>query len=156
MTGKKKPGSAANPIKGAVDSAQQLWSAGLGAITKAQEESNRVIESLVKEGQEIQENAVKFANQKVVEVTGEVTGKVSKIAGAVSGKATQHWDKLEQVFEERVARALGRLGVPTNKDVQLLSERIDQLSAAIAALTGQKAESAAPAKKPARGKKSAD
>ena len=29
MAGKKKP------IKGAVDSAQQLWTAGVGAITKA-------------------------------------------------------------------------------------------------------------------------
>ena len=148
MAGKKKP------IKDAVDSAQQLWSAGVGAINKAQEESNRVLESLVKEGQEIQERTVKFADQKVV----EVTGKVSKLAGTMSSKATQHWDKLEQVFEERVARALSRLGVPTNKDVQQLTERIDQLSATIQELTGQKAEAkSAPAKRTAtRTKKSAE
>lgn len=97
---------------------------------------------------------MKFADQKVV----EVTGKVSKLAGSVSSKATQHWDKLEQVFEERVARALGRLGVPTNKDVQQLSERIDQLSAAIAELTGKKVDTKAPAAKrtTARTKKSAE
>ena len=148
MDGKKKP------IKDAVDSAQQLWSAGVDAINKAQEESNRVLENLVKEGQEIQERTVKFADQKVV----EVTGKVSKLAGSVSSKATQHWDKLEQVFEERVARALSRLGVPTNKDVQQLTERIDQLSSTIQELTGQKAEpKSAPAKRPAaRTKKSAE
>ncbi|HEX4880222.1 MAG TPA: phasin family protein [Limnobacter sp.] len=155
MTGKNKSSRAGgeNPIKGAVDSAQQLLSAGLGAITKAQEESNRVLENLVKEGQEIQERTVKFADQKVV----EVTGKVSKLAGSVSSKATQHWDKLEQVFEERVARALGRLGVPTNKDVQQLAERIEQLSAAVQELTGQKAEGkASTAKKPSRAKKTAE
>jgi len=148
MAGKKKP------IKDAVDSAQQLWSAGVDAISKAQEESNRVLETLVKEGQEIQERTVKFADQKVV----EVTGKVSKLAGTMSSKATQHWDKLEQVFEERVARALSRLGVPTNKDVQQLTERIDQLSATIQELTGQKAEpKSAPAKRTtARTKKSAE
>ncbi len=148
MPGKKKP------IKDAVDSAQQLWSAGVGAINKAQEESNRVLENLVKEGQEIQERTVKFADQKVV----EVTGKVSKLAGSMSSKATQHWDKLEQVFEERVARALSRLGVPTNKDVQQLTERIDQLSATIQELTGQKVDAkSAPAKRPAaRTKKSAE
>lgn len=97
---------------------------------------------------------MKFADQKVV----EVTGKVSKLAGSVSSKATQHWDKLEQVFEERVARALGRLGVPTNKDVQQLSERIDQLSAAIAELTGKKVDTKAPAAKrtTTRTKKSAE
>lgn len=97
---------------------------------------------------------MKFADQKVV----EVTGKVSKLAGTMSSKATQHWDKLEQVFEERVARALSRLGVPTNKDVQQLTERIDQLSATIQELTGQKADAkSAPAKRPAaRTKKSAE
>lgn len=148
MAEKKKP------IKEAVDSAQQLWNAGVGAITKAQEESNRVLENLVKEGHEMQERTVKFADQKV----GEVTGKVSKLAGSVSSKATQQWDKLEQVFEERVARALGRLGVPTNKDVQLLSERIDQLSAVIQELTGKKSEAkkAAAPKRATRAKKSAE
>lgn len=135
------------------DGAQQILSASLGAITKAQEEGTRVIENLVKEGQEIQERSVKFADQKMV----EVTDKVSKLAGSVSTKATQHWDKLEQVFEERVARALSRLGVPTNKDIQQLTDRIEALSAAVQELTGQKdADSkSAPAKKPAaRAKKS--
>lgn len=146
MVGKKKgiKSVAENPVTGAVkDSAQQLWTAGLGAINKAQEEGNKVIENLVKESQEIQERTVKFADQKVV----EVTGKVSKLAGTVSSKATQHWDKLEQVFEERVARALSRLGVPTNKDVQQLAERIEQLSQAIADLTGKSADSKPAAKR---------
>ena len=145
MNGNKKP------IKEAVDSAQQLWTAGVDAITKAQEESNRVLESLVKEGHDIQERTVKFADQKVV----EVADKVSKLADTVSNKATQQWDKLEQVFEERVARALGRLGVPTNKDIQQLAERIDQLSVAIAELTGKQTRTKppAPAKPATRTKK---
>ena len=93
---------------------------------------------------------MKFADQKM----GEVTDKMSKIAGSVSSKATQHWDKLEQVFEERVERALSRLGVPTNKDIQQLTERIEALSSAIADLTGQKPATKAPAKKTTRAKKS--
>lgn len=58
----------------------------------------------------------------------------------VTGKATQHWDKMEQVFEERVARAINRLGVPTNQDIKKLTERIDQLSAMIQKLNTQKPE----------------
>ncbi|MDX1669820.1 MAG: phasin family protein [Limnobacter sp.] len=96
-----------------------------------------------------EECSVKFADQKM----GEVTDKMSKIAGSVSSKATQHWDKLEQVFEERVERALSRLGVPTNKDIQQLTERIEALSSAIADLTGQN-PTKAPAKKTTRAKKS--
>ena len=44
-------------------------------------------------------------------------------------KATGNWDKLEQVFEDRVARALHSLSVPTRK------RDIDDLSAACAELT---------------------
>ena len=41
------------------------------------------------------------------------------------------WDKLEQVFEDRVARALTRLGVYTQKDVVRLAERVDALAKAV-------------------------
>ena len=44
------------------------------------------------------------------------------------------WDKLEQVFEDRVARALGKLGVYTQNDVQKLADRVDALSASVNAL----------------------
>jgi len=150
MVGKKgsKSGTSIPNVTDVVkDGAQQILSAGLGAITKAQEEGTRVIETLVKEGQDIQERSVKFADQKMV----EVTDKVSKLAGSVSTKATQHWDKLEQVFEERVARALSRLGVPTHKDIQQLADRIEALSEAVHELTGQKgaATKTTAAKKPA-------
>ena len=37
------------------------------------------------------------------------------------------WDKLEQVFEDRVARALSKLGVYTQNDVQRLAARVDEL-----------------------------
>lgn len=134
-------------VKSVQDTASGLINAGLDAITKAQEESTKAFESLVKEGQEIQERSVKFADQKM----GEVTDKVSKLAGSVSTRATQHWDKLEQVFEERVERALSRLGVPTNKDIQQLSERIEALSNAVTALTEGKP---VPKKPSTRAKKS--
>ena len=44
------------------------------------------------------------------------------------------WDKLEQVFQERVARALGQLGVYTSSDVERLTERVNELSEAVNAL----------------------
>ena len=117
-------------IKG---SASQIWLAGLGAFAKAQEEGTKVFEALVKEGSTIQTLTKSFADDKL----GEVTGKVAKAAGDVAKQATQSWDKLETVFEERVARALSRLGVPTNKDVQALSARVEQLNTSVQALGGK-------------------
>jgi poly(hydroxyalkanoate) granule-associated protein len=126
------------------DSAQQIWLAGLGAFSKAQEEGGKVFEALVKEGVTLQKKTQSVAEEKF----GEVANKMSGMAGDVTAKAGQHWDKLESIFEERTARALGKLGVPSAKDVAALTKRIDELSAQVAKLGG-KSPAAKTAAKPA-------
>jgi poly(hydroxyalkanoate) granule-associated protein len=120
------------------ESAQQIWLAGLGAFAKAQEEGTKVFETLVKEGGSIQMRTRAVAEEKL----GEVTGKVTKVAGEVSKQATQSWDKLEQVFEQRVERALNRLGVPTSKEIQALIARVEELNASVQALGGKPVKAA--------------
>ncbi|MGL6113313.1 MAG: phasin family protein, partial [Rubrivivax sp.] len=66
---------------------------------------------------------------------GEVTGRMSAMAGDVTAKAGQHWDKLESIFEQRTAKAMNKLGVPTAKDVDALIKRVDQLAVAVARLS---------------------
>lgn len=122
------------------NSAQQIWQAGLGAFAKAQEEGGRVFTKLVKEGTELQKRTRSLAEGKVSDVRDTVSG----LAEGVSGKAAGSWDKLEQVFEERVARALGSIGVPTQKDIQALTKRVEQLSKAVAELSGKKGAAAKP------------
>ena len=138
----KKSASAAGLLDSAFagtvkDSAQQIWLAGLGAFSKAQEEGGKVFDALVKEGVSLQRKTQAVAEEKI----GEVTSKMSNMAGDVTAKAGQHWDKLETIFEERVSKALGKLGVPSSKDVDALIKRIDELSAQVA-----KMSKAAPAK----------
>ena len=82
-----------------------------------------------------------FRSEKI----GTVTGKMTSMASDVQAKAGQHWDKLESIFEERTAKALSRLGVPSAKDVDKLTARIDALSAQVAKLS----KGAPAAKKPA-------
>ncbi len=108
------------------DSAQHIWAAGLGAFSKAQGEGGKVFEALVKEGMTLQKKTQSAAEEKL----GAMASKMSGMAGDVGNKAGQHWDKLESIFEERVAQALKRLGVPAAKDVAELSARIDALSLA--------------------------
>jgi poly(hydroxyalkanoate) granule-associated protein len=117
------------------DSAQQIWLAGLGAFSKAQEEGTKVFEALVKEGMTLQRKTRGAAEEKI----GEVTGKMSAMANDVTAKAGQQWDKLESIFEARVEKALTKLGVPSRGDVSALSDRLDELSARVAALSGPKA-----------------
>lgn len=117
------------------DSAQQIWLAGLGAFSKAQVEGNKVFEALVREGETIQAKTRKVAEDKVTEM---------------AAKATGTWDKLEQVFEARVAKALNGLGVPTKTDIDALAKRVTQLTAEVEKLNGAAAApKAAPARKAA-------
>ena len=113
------------------DSAQQIWLAGLGAFAKAQEEGGKVFEALVKEGSNLQKKTQGMAEDKISEVTQKMS-KMSNMAGDVSAKAGQQWDRLESIFEERVSKALNKLGVPSSKDVDALIARIDSLSAQVA------------------------
>ena len=132
----------ANSVK---ESAHQIWLAGMGAFSKAQESRGGLFESLVKEGMNLQRKTQAVAEEKI----GEVTGKMSAMAGDVTAKAGQHWDKLENIFEERTAKALNKLGVPTAKDVDALVKRVDALAAAVAALSKSTAGKAPAAKKAA-------
>ncbi len=113
------------------DSAQQIWLAGMGAFSKAQEEGGKVFDALVKEGMSLQKKTQGMAEDKI----SEVTGKMSAMAGTVTAKAGQNWDKLESIFEARTAKAMNKLGVPTAKDVEALVQRVDALAAAVAKLS---------------------
>ena len=123
------------------DSAQQIWQVGLGAIAKAQAEGSKALESLVKEGTSIQRKTQAAAEEKISEATSRMTA----MAGDISNKASGQWDKLENIFEDRVAKALNKLGVPSAKDVNALIARIDELNGSVRQLV---AKAAKPAAKP--------
>ena len=107
------------------ESAQQIWLAGMGAFAKAQEEGSKVFEALVKEGAHLQKKTQGLAEERI----GAVTGKMTAMADGMSNKAGAQWDKLESIFEERVAKALHKMGVPSRQDIDALAKRIDGLSA---------------------------
>jgi len=113
------------------DSAQQIWLAGLGAFSKAQQEGGKVFEALVKEGLTIQRKTQSAAEEKV----SEATQKMTHLASDIQSRAGHQWDKLENIFEERVAKALNKLGVPSARDVDALTARLDELDKRIDALS---------------------
>lgn len=126
------------------DSAQQIWAAGLASFAKAQGEGSKVFEALVSEGQKLQKKTQSAAEEKI----SAVASKVSSVAGDVGAKAGQQWDKLETIFEARVAKALQGLGVPTKADIDSLIKRIDALAVATGVQPAKKS-AANPAKKAA-------
>jgi len=96
------------------ESATKIWLAGLGAFSKGQVgEGGKLFEALVREGEAVQNRASKPAQDAISEAR-------TKAIGA--------WDKLEQVFVERVQGALHSLDVPTKQDIDALSKRVQELT----------------------------
>jgi poly(hydroxyalkanoate) granule-associated protein len=96
------------------ESANQSWLAGLGAFSLAQQEGSKMFEALLAEGEKAQERAKVAADERMAEMREKATGT---------------WDKLEKVFEERVARALHTLNFPSRHDIDTLSKRVHELTA---------------------------
>lgn len=104
------------------------------AVDKAQEETGKLMDSLVKEGEKLREQTLKLAE----EAAGGVKERVDEVREMVESAKTRAGDALdhlEQVFEARVARALKRLGVPTRDDVQNIVRQLDEINHRIKALT---------------------
>lgn len=149
-----KPGKplADNQLAQAVtQSAQKIWLAGLGAFARARTEGDKLFEVLVEQGKTLRSRSEKAADQAMKNVRAQADATLSTAQGK--------WDKLEQVFEDRVSRSLNRLGVLTSKDVDELARQVADLNESVRALMGgaapKRARKAAPrrkaaAKKPAR------
>ena len=108
-----------------LDSSHQIWLAGLGAFSARDRKAARCSRTLVKQGEELEQRTKQAAaDTRPPRAARQRRRRWSRWRGGT-------WDKLEQVFEDRVARALGKLGVYTQNDVQRLAERVEALSAAV-------------------------
>ena len=105
------------------ESAQQIWLAGLGAFAKNQEEGKKVFEKLVQDGLKLQKKTQETLQAKVHEATDTIT----EMASSLSKQAPSHWAPLEDIFQNRVAKANAKLGVPSPEDFQALLKRIESL-----------------------------
>ncbi|MBQ0745521.1 MAG: phasin family protein [Marinobacter sp.] len=110
-------------IKG---SARQIWLAGLGAYTKAEEDTGRFFERLVQEGEQLENKTRGAVEKQIRSVEDRVEG--------VRERATGTWDRLEHLFDERVSGALRRLGIHRREDFEALEHRIEALEAELSAL----------------------
>lgn len=169
-TGRKASAGASQSIKA---NTQEIWLAGLGAFALAQDEGSKFLKEgakalegtgrrvvgegsklfdrLVREGNKVQTVGRKMAEDTVEDVREDVVGRVDKVRKG----AQANWDRLEQVFEQRVAKALAGLGVPTSAEIAALSAHVARLNEQVAQLnkaSGAKVKGASGAKSVAKKK----
>lgn len=105
---------------------KQIWLAGLGAFSRAEEEGNKLFDSLVKVGEELESKTVDIADQTV-----------EKVSEKARESMTDTKDKVEKLIDNSVHHSLNRIGLVTLKDVQHLERLILQLHAKVDELTLQ-------------------
>jgi poly(hydroxyalkanoate) granule-associated protein len=153
MAAKKKGklgGAKARPSKAEANplySANQIWSAGLGAMSRAQSGGTKFFEELVREGAKLQGSALDTAQKVVMQAFQGAQKSVNRRVGDVKGQATETWDNLEKIFQTRVQRALHQIGMPTAEEITALTRKVDELSHSVDKLAARKP---APARKAAR------
>lgn len=96
---------------------QQIWLAGLGAFSRAEEEGGKLFDNLVKIGEDLESKTREIADTAVEEVRGRVLE-----------KATDTRERVEKVFDERITHALTRLGIPSQRDMDQINQRLEALT----------------------------
>lgn len=105
---------------------KQIWLAGLGAFSRAEEEGNKLFDSLVKVGEELESKTADIADQTV-----------EKVSEKAKESVTETKDKVEKLIDNSVHHSLNRIGLVTLKDVQHLERLILQLHAKVDQLTAE-------------------
>ena len=148
MATPKPPKSQDNPTQPSAQAfappAHQVWLAGLGAMAKAQEQGSKAMEALLSDGLAFQRKSQAEAQQRLQEATERLSHLASDFGQNASGRV----DKLEHLFEDRVAKALHRLGMPSLLDIQMLSERVAQLESQLLALQSGRSAQTNPGSSP--------
>ena len=136
----------ANASESVTPPAQHVWLAGLGALAKAQQEGSKAMEALVNDGLAFQRKSQSEAQQRLQEATERLSHLTTDFGQSTSGRV----DKLEHLFEDRVAKALHRLGMPSLLDIQMLNDRVTQLETQWLAMSGSTKQQAQAAAKKAK------
>lgn len=110
--------------KAITDSAHQIWLAGLGAFAKAQAEGTRVFEQLIREGAELEQQTRKYTKEKV----GELRGRMEDTADRLRKTGQASLERIQSAIDQRVAKAVERMAVPTKQDFAELASQMSALS----------------------------
>lgn len=108
----------------ALERNRDIWLAGLGAFSKARDESGELFNKLIETGEKFEDKY----KQMVDDSSDSAIKKVNDLFEKIPSPS----DKIEDIFDSRVARSLTRMGImPTVNALQALSDRVDSLNALI-------------------------
>jgi poly(hydroxyalkanoate) granule-associated protein len=127
-----KPGRKIKSAMKATTPVQKAWIAGVGAASNARVVAGEAVGKVmkqagifVKRGKALQAQSRRAAMHRAEEAKTVALAK----AGEARTRAVQAVSHLERVFEQRVSRVLGKMGVPTSQSVKSLTRHVAELQA---------------------------
>ena len=122
---------------------RQIWLAGLGAFSKISSDGTKLFDTLVKDGEEAEQQAKEEVDKGVDTVKSSARSAKSRVGG-VKERALGKWGELEEAFDKRLNSAISRLGVPSRTEVETLHDKVDTLTRQIERLTGHSMKEVTP------------
>lgn len=125
---KKKIDAPTSTLSDVKSYARKIWLAGLGAYTKVGQEGSEYFQELVAAGQIVEKKGKKAVSEKLLAANAEIDDAATQVS-SFKGRVEVQLDKVEKAFDNRVASALNRIGIPSKHDVEALSAKLDELTA---------------------------
>jgi poly(hydroxyalkanoate) granule-associated protein len=113
------------------EATRKLWLASLGAVSLAQKQSNKIIETLVEEGEQFKARTEKATTALVKDVrraANDAQKQVKSYVTPIKQRATKAVKQIESNIGETIGEVLGRFGVPSKNDVAELIDRVSELN----------------------------
>lgn len=110
--------------KAARRSARTIWNAHRAAFETTRHEAGKVLGVALDQGQKL---------------NAQGRNTVDNVVENLAGAADEQISTLEQALQQGVSRVIRRIGLPTAKDVNALSRRVDALSAKVKVRAPKKA-----------------
>jgi poly(hydroxyalkanoate) granule-associated protein len=106
------------------DSAQKIWLAGLGAFSKAQAEGSRLFDELMRDGEALEQQTRKYTKERV----GQLRDRMEETADRLRKTGQSSMERIQSMVDERVAKAVERMAMPTREDIEELATQMTQLN----------------------------
>ena len=108
---------------------KQIWLAGLGAFSRAEEEGNKLFDSLVQVGEELESKTTEVADLAVEQVSVKVKDSVSETK-----------NQLEKRLDQSISHSLNKIGLVSIKDLHYLEKIVLELSGKVDSLLEENKE----------------
>ena len=111
--------------------AREIWLAGLGALSRVEEEGDKIFRDLVQRGESYEARR----RQQLEGVTSGLRERQEALTHDVTERLENATESVDRAVSDTLSGTLGRIGVPTRTEVRGLSRKVGELSKKLDALS---------------------